>query len=227
MNINNIRLCDLCRPFPQMSNLADQQMPHTCWQKCRKPADNKNTLTNMPHYCWQRCWHGNKTAITMHDYSVKLPIPHASSDSNPHFHFPTFVCSDFVPQLCPKRFYIVQDIVRRDCTLDLQLWFQDTWFWAGLWCNLLLPSGPCLRSCCSGYSDTTEVDFSKFWIFGSWLDADSFVEVQGATRNAGRLEDGRCQLHGWRIGRKDKCKASELGKEKKNRTEQFAEHNLN
>ena len=48
MNINNIRLCDLCRPFPQMSNLADQQMPHTCWQKCRKPADTTKTR-------WQTC----------------------------------------------------------------------------------------------------------------------------------------------------------------------------
>ena len=47
MNINNIRLCDLCRPFPQMSNLADQQMPHTCWQKCRKPADKTKR--------WQTC----------------------------------------------------------------------------------------------------------------------------------------------------------------------------
>ena len=217
-------LCDLCRQpheqfamkaawvltfYEQPADQRQQTTQQTCWQ-CHVKKDAANLLT------WKQ-----KRNIDM-----KLPISHASLHSAG---FPTFARRDSfplpfpdieVPDLfCKMHIHTLVwcQLWLQSIPLDLPLWFQDTWrtlpsgAWYKLWCKLLLPFGPSLRTFCSGYHDTAEVYISSFCITAVW-NASSLVVVQGATPCRWRQEDARCHLHWQR---------------EKNRTDNLAEKNLN
>ena len=175
--------------WPKATNNAANLLTMSRKKGCRKLADMETQTQHWHEVANFTC----KPALTLVHFptfarrdSFALPFPDIEvPDLFCKMHIHTLVWCQLWLQFIP---------------LDPPLWFQDTWrtlpsgAWYKLWCKLLLPFGPSLRTFCSGYHDTAEVYISSFCITAVW-NASSLVVVQGATPCRWRQEDARCHLH--------------------------------